>query len=151
MNTNNHFKINKVNVVYEMFDDEVIIINLDSGNYYSFGRSGTDIWRLIASGLTFGEIVKWIMNSYEESSPGLIERVLNESIEELEREGLILIYEPRNNQTEKKLDNPAKIESRKTKVAFEMPILEKHDDMQDFLLVDPIHEIDYTEWPGKNK
>ena len=147
MNSSNHFIINKADVVYEMFDDEVIIINLDSGNYYSFGQSGTDMWRLIESGLAFGEMVKWLRDNCEEDGPDIIESVLKESLEELEQEGLIVLDESQKSSTEKRLDNPAIIEPRTDKIVFEKPILEKHSDMQDFLLVDPIHEIDYTEWP----
>jgi hypothetical protein len=147
MNSSNHFKINKADVVYEMFDDEVIIINLDSGNYYSFGQSGTDMWRLIESDLAFGEMVKWLRDNCEEDGPGIIESVLKESLEELEREGLIVLDESQKSSTEKRLDSPAIIKPRTDKIVFEKPILEKHSDMQDFLLVDPIHEIDYTEWP----
>jgi hypothetical protein len=147
MNSSNHFKINKADVVYEMFDDEVIIINLDSGNYYSFGQSGTDMWRLIESDLAFGEMVKWLQDNCEEDGPDIIESVLKESLEELEREGLIVLDESQKSSTEKRLDSPDIIEPRTDKIVFEKPILEKHSDMQDFLLVDPIHEIDYTEWP----
>ena len=32
-------------VVYETFDDEVIIINLENGNYFSVAGSGAAIWR----------------------------------------------------------------------------------------------------------
>jgi hypothetical protein len=58
-----------------------------------------------------------------------------------------VLDESQKSSTEKRLDNPAIIEPRTDKIVFEKPILEKHSDMQDFLLVDPIHEIDYTEWP----
>jgi len=33
------------------------------------------------------------------------------------------------------------------KAAFECPVLGKYTNMQEFLLVDPIHKIDYTDWP----
>jgi len=32
---------------------------------------------------------------------------------------------------------------------FVAPVLERYEDMQDFLLVDPIHEVDDSGWPNK--
>ena len=32
--------------------------------------------------------------------------------------------------------------------AFEPPELEKYDDLQEYLLADPIHEFDASGWPG---
>lgn len=34
-------------------------------------------------------------------------------------------------------------------VPFEPPVLEKYTDMQDLLLLDPIHEVDDTGWPKR--
>jgi hypothetical protein len=35
--------------------------------------------------------------------------------------------------------------------AFVAPVLHKHTDMQDLLLLDPIHEVDETGWPSVKK
>jgi hypothetical protein len=34
-----------------------------------------------------------------------------------------------------------------TLTQFERPVLQKYSDMQDLLLLDPIHEVDETGWP----
>ena len=37
------------------------------------------------------------------------------------------------------------------KPAFDPPRLEKYSDMQDYLLIDPIHEVDEPGWPAKRE
>ncbi|HDY70854.1 MAG TPA: PqqD family protein, partial [Nitrospirae bacterium] len=41
------FRINKPHVINEIIDGEVVILNLDTGNYYSMDKAGADIWGLI--------------------------------------------------------------------------------------------------------
>ena len=146
INSHNRYIINRQSVVYETFDDEIIIINLDSGNYYSFDRVGADMWCLIESGTAVSEIVKWIIERYKGSSPDDIENAIKESIAELEKEGLIVPGELEKSVNGKEINLVAKTESGTKKAIFEKPVLQKHTDMQDFLLVDPIHEVDYTDW-----
>ena len=31
-------------IIYENFDDEAVIINLESGSYYSLDKSGAAVW-----------------------------------------------------------------------------------------------------------
>jgi hypothetical protein len=146
INSHNRYRINRLSVVYEKFEDEVIIINLDSGNYYSLDRVGADMWCLIEGGTAVSEIVKWVIERYEGSSPDDIEKAINESIAELEKEGLIVPGELEKSENGKALNLVAKAESGTKEAIFEKPVLQKHTDMQDFLLVDPIHEVDYTDW-----
>ena len=146
INSHKRYRINRPSVVYEMFDDEVIIINLDSGNYYSFDRVGTDIWDLIEGGAAVSEIVEWVIDRYEGSTLDDIENSINQSLAELEKEGLIVLDEPKKNGNGKELGIVVKTELETKKATFEKSVLQKHTDMQGFLLVDPIHEVDYTKW-----
>ena len=38
------FPVNEPSVVYEAFDEEIIVMNLDAGNYYSVTGTGRTIW-----------------------------------------------------------------------------------------------------------
>jgi predicted transcriptional regulator len=49
MDPTTHFAINR-KVVHEVFDDEIVIINLDNGNYYTLTQTGADIWGLVETG-----------------------------------------------------------------------------------------------------
>jgi hypothetical protein len=148
MNKHLRLRINKPSVVYEKFDDELVLINLDSGNYYSFEKVGADIWGFVQNGVSETEIIEEISQRYAESL-STIEDAVKKFLSELKEEGLIVPYETQEAERCKTPHNHYSIGSEMEKINFEAPILSKFTNMQDFLLVDPIHEIDYTEWPKK--
>ena len=43
-----HFRINNPKVIHETIDGETVIVNLDSGNYYSLDATGADIWEYMS-------------------------------------------------------------------------------------------------------
>jgi hypothetical protein len=142
-------RINKPSVVYEKFDDELVLINLDSGNYYSFEKVGADIWDFIQNGASEADIIDEVSQRYAESL-FTIEDAIKKFLSELKEEGLIVADETKESESTKSFYNKNTIGSETEKLIFESPVLSKFTNMQEFLLVDPIHEIDYTDWP-KNK
>lgn len=139
------FRINRPTVIHENFDKEVVIIEFNTGNYYSLDKAGADIWGFIESGANVGEIVEAITHLYK-GSPSVIEDAINQILDELQQELLIVPYnskEPGNNK-EVKLS----IKPDTEKPDFEVPVIHKYTDMQDLLLLDPIHEVDETGWPN---
>ena len=136
-------------VTSEIVDGEVIIINYVTGAYYSLLKVGVDIWCFIEKRATLGEIIGEIHNRYD-GQPQEIEESVTELVAQLQREDLIVVVEL--DETESigaiklsKEDNPVM-----AKLPFETPILEKYDDMQELLLLDPIHEVDEAGWPAKS-
>ncbi|NHZ86172.1 MAG: PqqD family peptide modification chaperone [Planctomycetia bacterium] len=144
------YKIDRSNIVFETFDTEVVIINLDNGNYYSYDGLGVDIWGLLKDQVSINDLNKWIIKKYSQESPSEIKKMIRLSIIELESENLIISSESHNDvnkhANQKDLENFITIDKRD----FKYPVLQRYTDMQDFLLVDPIHEIDYEKWPEKN-
>ena len=61
MNHKKFFRINRPQVICETFDDEVVLVNLDNGHYYSIDKVGADIWAFIESGDAIGDILRGIM------------------------------------------------------------------------------------------
>jgi hypothetical protein len=55
------FRINTPGVIHETIDEEVVIIEFESGNYYSLDKAGAAIWGFIAGGATVGGIVEGIV------------------------------------------------------------------------------------------
>ena len=64
MDLNNRFRVNSLKVTHETLDGEVVIINLDTGSYYSTNSAGATIWNLIDAGASIGQIVEAIANNY---------------------------------------------------------------------------------------
>jgi hypothetical protein len=135
------FSIDPRKVVYETVDGETILIHLQTGSYYSLTGSGPDIWALAGGGRPAGEVARELAGRHGESEPAVMSSVTS-LLTELMAEDLL---EPGPAQNGNGAGPPA-IELG---AGWSAPKLEKYDDMQDFLLVDPIHEVDESGWPSR--
>ncbi|TMI76502.1 MAG: PqqD family protein [Bacillati bacterium ANGP1] len=102
-----------------------------------------DIWTRI-DGAMPGEIVEGLTARYE-TSAGDIETAVTRFLDELQREGLIV---PDQADTDEK-ERPGRTAAgpERPLPRFETPVLHKYSDMQDLLLLDPIHDVDDAGWP----
>ena len=144
------FKVDGPKITHETIDGEAIVINLENGNYYSLEKIGAEVWNGIMAGLTQKEIVNHIVSQYI-GKPAEIERAVTVLIEQLVQENLI---GPDTNQEHPRTRTevfPEVSKNGSAKTIFEAPALQKFDDMQDLLLLDPIHDVDETGWPHSNK
>jgi hypothetical protein len=135
--------VNKAGVVSDVIEGEVVIINLESGNYYSIAVTGVEIWEALNEGATLEEIIERVSQHYE-AKQGEISSGVSAFIAQLQGEQLIINAE---NKGQRKLERTGGEEKR----LFEAPRLEVFTDMQDFLLVDPIHEVDERGFPKVNR
>jgi hypothetical protein len=139
------YRVDPRKVAHETIDGEVIMIHLLIGTYYSLRGAGADIWESLASGRDRAETLTFLEQRYD-GDPELIAQTVDDLVKQLEEEELV----------DAATDGaPAANGGPTTAVAerkpFEAPALEKYTDMQDFLLVDPIHETDETGWPSTNQ
>lgn len=146
MNSPVRFRVNSPKVVHETIDNEVVIIHFDSGNYYSLDGVGADIWSCVETGSTVSEIVEAITHRYEDSR-AVMESAVNQLIAELQQEDLIACDEANESDGVRGLEVRAEVGSETERPRFEVPVLYKYTDMQDLLLLDPIHEVDEAGWP----
>ena len=128
--------------MHETIEGEVILIDLETGTYYSLREAGAEVWQGIAQGAEETEIVDALIASYE-GPPDEIRAAAADLLAELAREGLI---EPAGED-----GSPAEARAPSVtgggRVPFRAPVLEKHTDMQDLILLDPVHEVDPRGWP----
>jgi Coenzyme PQQ synthesis protein D (PqqD) len=134
------YRVNRPKVIYESFEDETVLINLDSGNYYSFSGSGALIWDCIIRGDSVGSVIENLHERFG-ARDGIVPAV-DEFVSELLKENLIV--EDSGGGAKNVEDAGAKIFKP---AEFERPVLQKYSDMRDLLLLDPIHEVDETGWP----
>ena len=135
-----HLRVNAPQVIHETIDDEVIIINLATGNYYSVKGSGADVWDVIqqSPGLTEHEVVAVVASRFGKAATEVDEHVAS-FLGDLRTEGLLADdAEPATVSTTGAANDGGE---------FEKPVLEKFSDMQDLVLLDPVHEVDATGWP----
>jgi hypothetical protein len=141
-----YFRMNVPKVVHETFDDnEVVIINLDSGSYYSLDKIGAEIWTSIESGSSITDIIEDIYDRYDSGTLN-IEHSIVRFVDQLQKEQLIVSHTNENGNVPKK-DARMKAARPEKRHPFQEPVLQKFTDMQDLLLLDPIHEVDETGWP----
>lgn len=138
--------VNAPHIVHEIFsDDEAAIINLKTGNYYSLNPTGAEIWSLIEKNATGDQIIN-VFNQLYETDSVEISSEISEFIKQLEKEDLIVKNE---NGAESSLDVKDFLSKTQNKNLFVEPVLERFADLQELLLLDPIHDVDEAGFPHK--
>jgi hypothetical protein len=143
MNSSIRFRINTPTVVHETIDGEVVIINLQDGNYYSLEDVGANIWGSIDRGASVGEIIGELDTDYT-ANRAQIKSAVEQFLVELKQGALIVPDEIEANGSVHALRTQVDAE----KLQFEAPVLNRYTDMQDLLLLDPIHDVDEAGWPN---
>jgi Coenzyme PQQ synthesis protein D (PqqD) len=126
------------NVHSKVFDDEVVILDMKSGTYFSLRGSGVDIWRLVEANASVAMISEALGERYDASSTE-IETALDSLLGELAESGLLV--------ADASLDPSRPAVPAAEKIPFAEPQIERFTDMQELLLLDPIHEVDDSGWP----
>ena len=137
------FRIDNSRVMHEKIEGEVIAIDLATGTYYSIRDAGATIWAQVERSAAEGEIVAAVAAEYE-APDGEIERGVPAFLDELAAEGLIAPATSPAADGATAQPPPDQPGERKM---FVPPMLEKHTDMQDLILLDPVHEVDARGWP----
>jgi hypothetical protein len=135
------FCVRGKNAIAEKIEGEVIIIHLGTGAYYSLRDAGADVWTAIEHQGTRPEIVDWMETRYQGRRDD-IDAYVGDLIDELYSEGLV----------ERASINgvpaaPLAALTGEGERPFAPAPLEKHTDMQDLILIDPVHEVDARGWP----
>jgi hypothetical protein len=130
-------------VVHEVFDDEVIVVNLENGNYYTLAGSAAEIWKLVITGASAEQIVQGVGTLYQDE-PASIEAVVCLFVAELEHE---LLIAPEQHPADPSDGQPGQ-SLVPSGLRFEPPVLAKYTDMEQLLVLDPIHDVDESGWPS---
>lgn len=136
-----YFIINKPQVIWELIENDIIVINLDNGYYYDVSGLSAPIWLMIENGLSYAEIVNHVVVHYGKTIKEVTADI-NFLLCTLEEECLISRVEQSKPALEKQIFDLALIE-------YHRPELKKYTDMENLLLIDPIHEVDEHGWPNR--
>ena len=137
------FRTDLPNIMHEMIENEVVVVNLDSGTYYSFDGVGGRIWEWLGGeGRSLESLIARALTAYQGERDQIAAAVAS-FVEQLQAEQLLNVVSADGGETEgdgqaANLDAPA----------FAEPVLQKYTDMEALLLADPIHEVDEEAgWP----
>jgi len=133
------YRVMRPEVVADVIDGEAVIMNLKTGQYFNSEGTGSECWEALASGLSVSQIVDQFVAKYA-SDRATIASAVEEFVQDLVAHNLIIAGDT---------PPPAVIPqtSGSPRASFHAPVLNVYSDMQDLLLLDPIHDVDAAGWP----
>jgi len=136
----------KPSTVHERFGDETVILNLDSGSYYSAQGIASIIWGLVSDGCSESNIVQRIRAGFSGDADE-VARATQRFLDQLVVEALVESHATADSSGD--AIHGAHV-AAPTEV-FSAPVLQKYTDMEEMLLLDPIHEVDEHGWPSAKR
>jgi hypothetical protein len=139
------FECNSPGVIFEGFEDETVVINLDSGHYYTLDTVGAIIWKRLCESASLARIAAELKRDFD-GDGAAIEQAVRDFV------GLLLgeqLVRPALDATAANgsAGAPAR-PATAAKPAFHAPELGKYNDMAEMLLLDPVHDVDGAGWPS---
>jgi len=132
------YKVAGQDIVSETFDDDVVVLDLNSGRYFSFTDAGCRLWQALAEGASPRSLVFPQAVYSEEELEAFLGRLVDH--------GLLVA-----DQAE--ADAAASGEAMdRLSAAREKPDIFVFDDLADLFLADPIHDVEEpVGWPAVKK
>jgi hypothetical protein len=144
MSATQYYTIRNQQVINETLDNETIIINLETGVYYSLNSTASLVWKGLSFGIPVHTISAQLADRHPEATD--VEANVQKFITFLEFEQLIAATVAGNVD----MDGFTNEVASYTK-GYLPPAIEKYEDMQEMLLADPIHEVEEDGWPKMKK
>lgn len=132
--------VDKSCVTHDRLQDEVIIINVATGSYYSGSGTAADIWSLFAQGTSLAEAARKLASEYSCDEHDVL-RDVDRCVGFLLERGLL----QQNDQTASTMTDLVLPHSVRT--GWNAPDFDEYTDMWDLIKLDPIHEVDDVGWP----
>lgn len=125
------YALNERDLSHNTFGDEVIVIHLPSGVYFSLHTAAAVIWQQLQAGPTTAEALAGL---FQDPPPDVVAHVQS-FLEQLQAQSLVVPAQA--------AAAPAII----AKTPFTPPTLEPFDDLAPLLLADIIHDTEEQGWP----
>ena len=138
------FRLNSPSVVAEAIeapdvaDGEAIIVHLETGTYYSIKGEAILLWNAIVGGATVEEISEVVAEMTGEPADR-VSAPIRGFVDSLAAQGLIV--------DAGKAAAPPVVDLSGGGAGLLEPSFELYSDMQDLILLDPVHEVDERGWP----
>lgn len=128
---------NAPHVVAEIIDGEAVIMHLGSGHYFSAQGTGAELWALIEQGATERGMTEFLRARYG-LEDGRARAGVAAFMASLQQHDLV-----RSGGDPAPAPAPVSVAG----VAYTEPSLSVFSDMQNLLLLDPIHDVSEAGWP----
>jgi hypothetical protein len=135
------YRVNSPQVISETVGGETIIVNLASGHYFSLHGSAVDVWQGIERGESAETIVLQLEQRYD-APDGEISAAVENLLDDFVAAELLVAEANGVAGSPVALTPPAG-----ERAPFVAPSFSTFTDMQDIILLDPVHEVDTQGWP----
>jgi len=125
-------------ILAKLFEDELTLVNLDSGEYFAAGGIAVDLWSELATPRNSAELAQAIIARYA-ATPDIVVAEVRKLLGDLSANGLV-------RQTEDVSGVPA-VPAVVERKPWPGSWLEVYGDMKDLLLLDPVHDVGEAGWP----
>ena len=71
------------NILFTQLEEEIIILDIKTGKYFSLNSTAADIFRRFVDGATFGEVLEEMKTRYPEASDKQLENDIRDIILDL--------------------------------------------------------------------
>lgn len=127
-------------VISEVIDGEAVIINLDTGSYYSVVGAGAVVWNAIDRGIPVADLADLLTGAFADA-PGTVADDVTAFLDQLVAESLVV-------PTDATSPDAATEAIAPPPGPYAAPALEVYTDMQELILLDPVHDVDAAAgWP----
>jgi hypothetical protein len=135
------YRVNSPQVIAETLGDETIIVNLATGHYFNLQQTAVEVWEGLSRQESVPTIVRNLQARYD-AADGEIENAVAQLVSDFQAADLIVPEE----------GDGAPVEAPTAPTAgerqpFVAPTFATFTDMQDIILLDPVHEVDARGWP----
>ena len=131
-------------VAADTVEGEAVIVDLETGAYYTTEGVGCEVWELLASSRTTGDVVEVLRNRYD-ARDGEVEVYVQQMVTTLLAEGLMNVLD--DDVAPFGEDGVQEQPDVGTRPPFEPSEFVSYHDMRGLLLLDPVHEVDVEGWP----
>ena len=142
MSAHQRYRVFDPTIASEIFENEVVIVNLLSGVYYSLTGSAAEVWERLITGYSVEEVVNDLQYIY---GPGLLTESLHRDVDAFVN--ALLEHSLIAPNDEARTGNVEGVQG--SQGTYVPPAIEVFQDMQDILLLDPVHDVNDLGWPTK--
>jgi hypothetical protein len=137
-----HYRLSpSPNVSARSFGDEIVAANFVRGVYYSLLGPAAQIWDGLIAGAPLDRVIADV-SPLSEAEPAAFAAAAKSLVESLVEEGLLVEGVPGETKPWQAVaggEGP-----------YGLPTLERFTDMEDLLLLDPVHDVEEMGWPHVN-
>jgi hypothetical protein len=129
-------------ITHERLDDEVIAINLETGEYFALDDVAADAWTLLTAGLGLEDVAGMLAERYDVG----VDRVradVSAYATELDHNRLLVPDGATTAAPASLIELPPPTR----RLEYAAPAVSRYDDLEALLRLDPVHEVDEAGWP----